>query len=120
MADTGKITAKKVKQHIKESGREEAKQYLEKQARYGKGFAYKENVLYLSDYIRGVAKGMEQHDKELAEASRKIADRVESKIESFREEWISDVYSYWYEVIESRYDGNVCAQAIMKTIAKIG
>ena len=116
----GTITSRKVKQHLKDAGREEALSYIRRQGRYGQGFAYPENVRYLADYIRGIAKGMEDTDKELAEASRKTAEFVESKEAVFREEWISYVYGYWYEVRESRYNGNICAQAITKTYAKIG
>lgn len=116
----GTITSKKVKQHLKDYGRKEALEYLKRQTRYGKGFAYTENVLYLADYVRNIAKGMEDVDKELANASIKVAAYIESKIETFREEWISDVYSYWYAVRNSGYNPNVCSQAIMKTYAKIG
>lgn len=116
----GRITAKKVKEHLKDAGREEAMSYLKRQGRYGQGFAYVENVRYLADYIRGIAKGMEDTDKELAEASMKVAEFVESKEAVFREEWISVVYGYWYEVRESGFNGNICAQAITKTYAKIG
>ena len=116
----GRITAKKVKEHLRDSGRREAMAYLKRQSRYGQGYAYPENVRYLAEYIRGIAKGMEDTDKELAQASNKVAEFVESKEAVFREEWISDVYSYWYEVRESGFNGNVCSQAIMKTYAKIG
>ena len=115
----GRITAKKVKEHLRDSGRKEAMEYLKRQSRYGQGYAYPENVRYLADYIRGIAKGMESTDKELAEASKQVADFVESKEATFKEAWISDIYSYWYEVRESGYNGSVCSQAIMKTYSKI-
>ena len=116
----GRITARKVKQHLKDSGRKEALQYLKRQSRYGQGYAYPENVRYLAEYVRDIAKGMEDHDKELADASRKVAVFIESKEETFREEWIGKVYDYWYEVKESGYDGLVCSKAIMSTYSTIG
>ena len=115
----GRITARKVKQHLKDSGRKEALQYLKRQSRYGQGYAYPENVRYLAEYVRGIAKGMEDTDKELATASMKVADYIESKEATFKEAWIGDIYSYWYEVRNSGYNPNVCSQAIMKTYSKI-
>ena len=116
----GQISASKVKRHIKESGREEALEYLRRQSRYGEGLAYEENVEYLAKYIEDVALGMREKDNELAEASLKVANFVRSKINIFKEEWISPTYADWYEVIEMHYDPNVCAQAIIKTYNRIG
>lgn len=113
-----RITAKKVKQHIRDFGMEEAKEYLRRQSRYGEGYAYEENVTYLAQYVRNVALGIK--DKQLKEATRKVADYIDSKTAVFKEAWISDVYSYWYEVVESKYDGNIVSKAIMSTYAKIG
>ena len=115
----GRITSKKVKEHLRDAGRREAMEYLKRQSRYGQGYAYVENVRYLAEYIRGMAKGMEDTDKQLAEASNKVADFVESKEATFKEEWISKVYSYWYEVKESGYNPNTCSQAIMSTYSTI-
>ena len=113
-----RITAKKVKEHLAEEGREAAKRYLERQERYGEGYAYEENVEYLAQYINDVAKGIK--DAELAAASNKVADYVRSKMGLFKEEWISPVYRAWYEVIYSNYNENIAAQAIMKTYSIIG
>lgn len=115
-----KITKRKLRWHLKEGGRKEAEEYLRKMSRYGEGLAYEENVDYLADYIRNVAKGMEETDKELAEASRKVADFVLSKKEVFKEAWISKVYGYWYDVVKSHYNGLMCSQAIMQTYSTIG
>ena len=115
-----RITKKKLRWHLKEGGRQEAEAYLQKMGRYGEGYAYEENVKYLAQYVRDIAKGMESTDKELADATRKVADFIESKIATFKEEWISPVYEYWYAVRESGFNGLVCSQAIMSTYAKIG
>lgn len=113
----GRITAKKVKEHIATSGREEAKRYLQRQTRYGEGLAYEENVEGLAQYIEDVSLSIS--DRELAEAIVKTAMYVRSKINTFKEEWISVIYGYWYEVIETHFDLNTAALAITKTYAKI-
>lgn len=113
-----RITAKKVKEHIAEEGREAAFRYLQRQTRYGEGYAYEENVEYLAEYVENVALGIS--DKEYKEATKKVADFIRSKMSLFKEEWIAKVYGYWYEVIRNNYDGNIVAKAIMSTYALIG
>ena len=113
-----RITKKKLRWHLKVGGRREAEEYLSKMGRYGQGYAYTENVEYLAKYVEDVAKGIT--DKELKEATFKVADFIRSKMETFKEEWISDVYSYWYEVVSNHYDGLVVSKAIMSTYSKIG
>lgn len=113
-----KITKKKLRWHIKEGGRKEALEYLEKMKRYGKGYAYLENVENLAKYVEDVALGIS--DNELKEATIKVADFIRGKAELFREEWISAVYSYWYEVVANNYNGLVVSQAILNTYGKIG
>lgn len=110
----GKITKRKLRGYIKEEGREGAKRYLERTARYGKGYAYEENVEYLAKYIEDVAKGIP--DTELKEAAYKCAEKVRSLKDVFREEWISTVYSYWYAIIDTHYkDITVISNAIQLT-----
>ena len=111
-----RITKKKLRWHLKQGGEKEAREYLQKMRRYGSGYAYEENVIYLAQYIRNVAKKV--NDKELQEATYKTADYIESKKDVFREEWISDIYAYWYEVVSTHYDNNVVALAIQKTYSK--
>lgn len=116
----GKITTRKLRWHLKQGGRREAEEYLAKMSRYGEGYAYEENVEYLAEYVRAIGKGMEDIDKELAEATYKVAEYILSKKDIFKESWIKRLYDYWYEVRESGYNGNVCSQVIMKTYALIG
>ena len=85
--------------------------------RYGQGLAYEENVEYLAKYIEDVAYGIK--DEELKEASMKVAEYIRSKAANFKEEWINPIYSYWYEVIANKYDGNIVSKAIMSTYSKI-
>lgn len=113
-----RITKRKLRWHLKEGGRAEARDYLQKMTRYGKGFAYAENVEYLAKYVEDVAKGIQ--DKELKEATIKTANFIRSKIDTFKEEWINRVYSFWYEVIETGYSGQVVSKAIMNTYSTIG
>lgn len=111
----GRITKTKLRGYIREEGREGAKRYLEKQARYGQGYAYEENVEYLAKYIEDVAKKIE--DKEYQDMAYKCAEKVRNLKNVFREEWISKTYSYWYAIIETHYrDQEVIYQAIMHTM----
>ena len=110
----GKITKVKLRGYIREEGKEGAKRYLERAARYGQGYAYEENVEYLTRYIEDVAKGIK--DRESKDLALQAADKVRSLKEVFREEWISKVYSYWYEVIESHYNNETIYKATMETL----
>lgn len=102
----GKITMRKAREHFKREGKRGVMEYLTKMERYGQGYAYIENVRWLSDYARNVAEGLglngEQEARkkyvELAEYILRIAD-------TFREAWITKVYSYLYEVRDSGYNG---------------
>jgi len=107
-----RITKKKLRWHIKEGGKKEAWEYLKKMSRYGQGYAYEENVIYLAKYIEDVAQGCpsEYKDKVL-----QVASFVRSNIETFKESWIHDIYSYWYEVISSNYYETNIERAINST-----
>lgn len=107
-----RITKKKLRWHIKQGGKKEAWDYLKKMSRYGQGYAYEENVLYLAKYIEDVAAGCpnKYKDKVLS-----VAEAVRSRINTFKEEWINTIYSYWYEVISSAYNEPVIERAINST-----
>lgn len=119
-----RITKKKLRWHLKQGGRKEAEEYLARMSRYGEGYAYEENVEYLARYIEDIARGYITDDNELQDAAFKVADFVRSKAPTFKEEWISDVYAYWYEVRDRREKGvpsiQIVPQAITRTYAKIG
>ena len=108
----GRITKKKLRWHLKEGGRKEAWDYLKKMSRYGQGYAYEENVRYLAKYIQDVAKGCPNEYKDKV---MQVAAAILSRIDTFKEEWISDIYSYWYEVISSNYYDAVIERAINST-----
>ena len=107
-----RITKKKLRWHLKEGGRAEAEGYLKKMSRYGQGYAYEENVLYLAKYIEDVAQGCPSNYKEKV---LQVAAAVRSRIDTFKESWIHDIYSYWYEVIGSNYYEAVIERAINST-----
>ena len=118
----GRITKSKLRGYIREEGTEGAKRYLERTARYGRGYAYAENVEYLAKYIEDVAKSIPNSN--LQAESYEVARKVRAKSEVFREEWIGKVYSYWYEVLDTiikhQYSEQINAQAISMTYSLIG
>lgn len=106
-----KVTAKKVKWHIRDSGEAAAKEYLEKMSRYGQGYAYLENVEYLADYCENIAKGMLNSD-ELQNELYALADLIRSKAETFKEEWINKVYRALYQILEHNYSERAVRSSI--------
>ena len=113
-----KLTKKKLRWHISKEGTEAAKRYLERMERYGKGLAYEENVIWVAEYIRDSSKSIE--DKDIAEAYRKMADRLESKKETIREEQLKRILEIMYDVREHGYDNNAAAQGLIKLVGIIG
>ena len=107
-----RITKKKLRWHLKEGGRKEAWDYLKKMSRYGQGYAYEENVRYLAKYIDDVATGCPAKYKDKV---MNVASAIRSRIDTFKEEWISQIYSYWYEVIQSSYNEATIEKAINST-----
>ena len=117
-----RITKSKLRWHLSQEGRAAAEKYLERMTRYGKGFAYEENVMYLAKYIEDSAKVV--GDNQLKNTTLNIANEVRARAATFKEAWISEIYSWWYEVNESAQqtgiaDNNIVAQAIYKTVTKI-
>lgn len=109
---SARITKRKLRWHLKEGGKKEAWDYLKKMSRYGQGYAYEENVLYLAKYIEEVAQGCPNKYKSRV---LQVAKAVRAAIETFKEAWIHDIYSYWYEVIGSNYYEPVIERAINAT-----
>lgn len=106
-----KITAKKVKWHVKESGEKSAKDYLEKMSRYGQGYAYMENVEYLASYTEDIARGMLNND-DLQNELYDLAALIRSKAETFKEEWINKVYRALYNILEHNYSERAVRSSI--------
>ena len=114
-----RITAKKVKEHIKQEGREAAKEYLQRQARYGEGYAYLENVYYLAQYIEDIGKGILSNDQ-LQNEVYALAEYIRSKANTFKEEWIEKCYQFAYFMIENHFDPDMVRFCIKKIYETIG
>ena len=112
---TAKVTAKKVKRHLKEHGREETEAYLRKMSRYGEGYAYEENVEYLAQYIEDVGRVYEQRGSEWSEKFFELADYIRSKSAEFKEEWIQKIYAVMYTVRDLGYEDST-AEAAMNSV----
>ena len=107
-----KITAKKVKKHLKEHGREETEAYLRKMNRYGEGYAYEENVEYLAQYVEDVAKGLELTNEDYADKFYKLAEEIRSRSATFQEDWIHKIYEVLYTVFELGFQDSTLEAAL--------
>ena len=107
-----RITKRKLRRHIKEGGKKAAWDYLKKMSRYGQGYAYEDNVLYLAKYIEDIALGSPDKYKDKI---LQVASAIRNKIETFKEAWINPIYSYWYEVIQNSYSASSIDKAISQT-----
>lgn len=108
----GRITALNVKRHIKEFGKEEALRYLQRQTRYGQGYAYDKNVEYLAQYIEDVAMSVEDDVKN---DTITLAMYIRGMTNAFKEKWINMIYSLFYEVRNASFDSAVTREAIRRT-----
>ena len=108
----GRITAQNVKRHIKDFGRMEALEYLKRQTRYGQGYAYEKNVEYLAQYIEDIVQSLEDDMKNNA---LQLAMLIRGESLSFKEDWISMIYSLFYEVRNAGFDSGVAGEAIRRT-----
>ena len=100
-----KITAKKVKRHVEESGRQAAQEYLGKMGRYGEGLAYLENVEWLAQYYEDLARGI-LIDDDLQNDVFEMAELIRARAEIFKEEWIKRLYQAAYSIKEAVVQGN--------------
>lgn len=113
----GTLSADKVKKHIKDVGKEGAEKYLERQSRYGEGYAYEENVRYLANYIEDTAQSID--NKEFKDKVLDLATYIRHHMDTFKESWINPIYEYWYEVRENGYSITIVVQALNKTYTKM-
>ena len=113
-----KITAKKVKRHIKEHGRAETKEYLRKMSRYGEGYAYEENIEYLAQYTEDIARVYEDRGSSMADKFYQLADYIRSIADHFKEDWIGRVYQCLYTVRDLGYEDST-GEAAISTIYSI-
>lgn len=87
----GKITQKKLKQHIARFGSQSAIETLRKEQRYAKGYAYDENVQHLIDMLYGYMPDTQE-----------LIDIIESKRSIFKESWIQEILDIFYMVDAGR------------------
>ena len=109
---TAKVTAKKVKKHLAEHGKEETEEYLRKMSRYGEGYAYEENVEYLAQYAEDIGRVYEQKGSSWGEKFFELADFIRSIKETFKEEWIGKVYGSLYFVRDMGYEDSTAEAAL--------
>lgn len=109
----GRITAQNVKRHIKEYGEMEALSYLQRQTRYGQGYAYDKNVEYLAQYIEGAAEVISEQD--LYQQAMTCASIVRAYTDSFKDAWIPEIYAAWYKVTEHKGERMIVMWAISFT-----
>lgn len=115
----GKITMRKAREHFKREGKKGVLDYLNKMTRYAEGYAYEENVRWLSEYARNVAEGLGFNGENEARTKYiELANYIFRIRDTFHEAWISPVYSYLYEVRDSGYNGQY-ALNILPTIYAI-
>ena len=107
----GRITSLNVKRHIREFGKHEALEYLKRQTRYGQGYAYEKNVEYLAQYIEDIALSL---DDDMKNNALNLAMLIRGEALAFKEEWISMIYSLFYEVRNSNFDSGVAGEAIRR------
>lgn len=93
-----KITAPKIRRILETEGVESAINYIERQLRYARGYAYTENVMYLVKYMQDTAKGLESINPSASARLYSLADLILDIIDTFKETWISVIYSYLYEI----------------------
>ena len=115
----GKITMRKAREHFKREGRKGVIDYLNKMERYGSGYAYYENVRWLSEYARNVASGLAaNNEREAYSKYIELAEYILAIADTFREAWVNPIYSYLYEVRDSGYNGQY-ALNLLPTIYNI-
>ena len=112
-----KITKKKLRWHMKEGGTAEAKRYLERMERYGKGLAYEENVEALASYLDDFSKSVS--DNELAQAIRDLAALMRQRKDTIKQQALQKIHDYFYEVREKGYKNEDVVQALMKSMQAI-
>ena len=94
-------------------GRMEALEYLKRQTRYGQGYAYEKNVEYLAQYIEDIVLSLD--DENMKNNAIQLAMVIRGESLSFKEEWISMIYSLFYEVRNAGFDSGVAGEAIRRT-----
>ena len=107
----GTVSTRGLRYQYETYGEEVAKATLDKAYRYSQGLAYVDNVLHLIERIKLDLTKRDSADMEL------IIDLIQERILSFKEEWISPIYSALYDWERAIIDGQECARIIRSIIS---
>ena len=91
----GKITLRKVRWNIRNLGIERTREKLRQSMNYAQGIAYSKNVMALCDYIDQLILKVNEDDARELQA---LEDEILAKIDSIKEEWISEIYDALYDI----------------------
>lgn len=113
---TAKITMRKARYHFRTEGRQATLDYLSRMERYSEGYAYEENVRYLSDYASKISYG--SSDANIKSLYEELANTIDGMRYTFKEEWISKIYQLLYEIVGTGYNSSKAMQnyALIKQI----
>lgn len=89
----GKITLKKLREHIEKHGYADAYDYLNQQLRYATGLAYDKNIDILIEYIRYTANLIGGN-----EDLYKLADDIDANRHLIKENDIAKIYDILYQI----------------------
>lgn len=90
----GSVSMKGLRYQYETYGEEMARASLNKSLRYTQGYAYIENVEWFIQRNKELLSKVSNYEASVIE---RIIDKVQRKILSFKEEWISEVYQEYYE-----------------------
>lgn len=102
----GTVSMRGLRYQYRTYGEETARASLDKAYRYSQGLAYVDNVLHLIERIN-----LDLNKEDSAEMQA-IVDLIQTRILSFKEEWISPIYSALYDWERHLIDGKECARII--------
>lgn len=91
----GKITLRKVRWNIRNLGTERTREKLRQSMNYAQGIAYSKNVIALCDYIDQLILKVNEDDARELQA---LENEILEKIDSIKEEWISEIYDALYDI----------------------
>lgn len=99
----GTISVRGLRYQYEHYGYDIAKASLNKAFRYSQGYAYIENVQWLIERLR---QDMNKADLQDSTALSDIINRIQEKMLSFKEEWISEIYQELYEYEKGSLSAN--------------
>lgn len=106
----GTVSTRGLRYQVETYGEEHAKASLNKAYRYSQGLAYIENVMSLIERIET------DLTKEESPEMEAVVDLIKERMLSFKEEWISPIYSVLYDWERYIIDGKEAARIIKQII----